>query len=441
MLIFNFTASKFYQVFKFIRLPLLVSVTILLLSCEKDDPVTPIDYSIESTPSFELISQNSKGWIEEARYLRDGAPSEEFEYYENGYIKSAKIYATYPQYHLYMEVSRSEDNKPLWSKYYTPERELWFETIYSNGLPSVKKVYSEAGTAIHSYTNGELSSSNFTAADNSSTTRTSFDAAAGTRSVTITANGETILDEVYPYAEQPGDGIYTSTQVPVANPFGTAEIKYMQLNQSFAQSAVWENDTDPIGLLLPYRLFDEFYYPNYGFATKFAVSTDLYQSVIEQYPVTENGVLIGGGKYEAGYDFSQMDWEVQDSLAKVYAEDPELYELKYGNEYIGKVGYGKIYFIIGAIRNLPTASDVADKVKNIAYRKMQAMISSSPDITEEEQKILDKVWFEVKFFSTLKQHVNGVVITSPEDYNQAVQAINDAEVSVIQLLYENVENL
>lgn len=426
---------------KFIRLPLCVSIAILFLSCEKDENVVPPDYSIQSTPSFELISKNSKGWIEKARYLRDGAPSEEFEYHENGFIKSAKVYASYPQHHLYMEVSRSEDNKPLWSKYYTSEGELWFETQYSNGFPAVKKVYSDAGTAIHTYAHGELKSINFTAADGSTSAFTTFDAAAATRKVTISRNGETILEEVYPYPEQPGAGIYTATQVPVANPFGSPEVSYMKHNQSYSQSPVWENDADPIGMLLPYRLFEDFYNPGYDFATKFAVSTELYQAVIEQYPVTEKGVLLGGGKFEADFDFLQIDWEVRDSLSQVYAEDPELYTLKYGDEYLEKVGYGKIFFVIGALRNLPTNGDMADRIKNIASRKMSAMISNSADITAEEQKILNKVWFEVKFFSTLKQHLNGVVIASPEDYARAVEAINNAEVSVIQLQYKKVENL
>ncbi|MDX1603563.1 MAG: hypothetical protein R3209_10860, partial [Salinimicrobium sediminis] len=121
--------------------------------------------------------------------------------------------------------------------------------------------------------------------------------------------------------------------------------------------------------------------------------------------------------------------------------DPALYKLKYGNEYIEKVGYGKIFFVIGAIRNLPTDSNVADNIKNIARKHMDAMINGSTGITSKEQEILDKVWFEVKFFSTLKEHRNGVVINTTADYENALQKLNAAEVSVIQLQYEPVENL
>ncbi len=423
------------------HLVLLMAAIVLLSSCEKEDNDYQPDYSITSNPRFELISKNDNGWIKQARYLRSGEPSEEFEYYENGYIKSAKVYASYPQQHLYMEVSRSEDNKPLWSKYYNSDGELWFETEYSNGLPSVKKVYSEEGTAVHRYTDGELSSIEFTAADNSSTSITNYNAASGTRNVMITSNGQTILNEEYPYQEQVGDGIYTNNHVPVANPFNDTETSYNSLNQSFSQSPSWQNDADPIGFMFPFRLFDEFYNPGYDFATRFAVSTELYQSVIEQYPVTENGVLMGGGKYQDGYKYFHNKWKLQDSLGKVYEENPALYKLKYGDNYVEKIGYGKMFFIIGAIRNLPTDGNAASDIKDIARKHMDAMLADRAGITPEEQKLLEKVWFEVKFFSTLKEHRDGVVIKSSEDYNKALQKVNDAELSVFQLKYRTVEDL
>lgn len=420
---------------------LLFSVTVLFSSCEKEDNLPQTDYSIGSTSHFELLDQHENGWIKQGRYQLSGNPTEEFKYYENGFIKSAKVYASYPQHHLYMEVSRSEDNEPLWSKYYQPDGEIWFETEYKNGLPSVKKVYSEEGTAIHTYTDGELSSIQFTAADDSSTAITFYNKAEGSRNVTITTNGETVLDENYAYQEQVGAGIYSKSHVPVANPFGATETSYFTINQSFSQSPSWENDADPIGYMLPYRLFDEFYNPGNYFATRFAVSTELYQAVIEQYPVTERGVLIGGGKYVDGYEAFSNQWEVWDSLAKVYDENPELYKLKYGNEYVEKLGYGKIFFVIGAVRNLPTDGNVADDIKNIARKHMDAMINGSTGITPKEQEKLDKVWFEIKFFSTLSEHRNGVVINSAEDYENAVQKVNTGEVSVIQLEYKSVEDL
>ncbi|GHA45854.1 hypothetical protein GCM10007103_28730 [Salinimicrobium marinum] len=426
--------KKFY-------LSLLLAALVLFSSCEKEEDVSQTDYSIKSTSGFELISRHSNGWIKEGQYQLTGGPTNEFEYYENGYIKSAKVYASYPQQHLYMEISRSEDNKPLWSRYFQPDGELWFETEYSNGLPSVKKVYSEEGTAIHNYTHGELSSIEFTAADNSSTSTTTYNAAAGTRKVTITSNGQIILEENYPYKEQVGAGIYTSNYVPVANPFGATETSYFKLNQSSSKSPVWRNNANAIEFMFPYRLFNKYYDPGDYFATRFAVSTELYQTVIEQFPVTENGVLIGGGKYEDGYDYFYNKREVRDSLAKVYEENPALYKLKYGNEYIEKQGYGRVFFVIGAIRNLPTSNNAANDLKDIARRQMDAMLYGGTGITPEEQEMLDKVWFEIKFFSSLKEHRNGLVIDSAEDYNNALEELNASDLSIFQLKYQSVENL
>ncbi len=208
-----------------------------------------------------------------------------------------------------------------------------------------------------------------------------------------------------------------------------------------AQNPYWQNDADPREFMFPYRVFDEYYDPLNYFATRFAVSTELYQSVIEQYPVTENGVLIGGGSYQDGLDHFYNNWEVRDSLRKFYDENPAVYKLKYGNEYVEKVGYGKVFFVIGALRNLPTNGNAATEVKRIAERRMNELLTGNTNLTPEEQEVLSKVWFEVKFFSSLKKHRNGLVLNSPEDYENAIQELEDAELSVIQLKYQTVENL
>jgi dihydroneopterin aldolase len=69
------------------------------------------------------------------------------------------------------------------------------------------------------------------------------------------------------------------------------------------------------------------------------------------------------------------------------------------------------------------------------------MLNGETGITPAEQEILAKVWFEVKFFSNLKQHQNGLVINSTEDYDQALEELNNSELSILQLKYQTVENL
>ena len=425
-------------------LSLFLVISVFLASCQKDEDDPQTDFSIESNEFFKVINQHQNGWIKQGEQIfgyPESKISKEFEYYENGFIKSAKIYSNHFQRHLYMEVSRSEDNKPLWSKYYNPEGELWFETEYSEGFPNVKKVYSEGGTAVYNYINGDLTSVEFTSANNSINIITTYNAAAGSRNVRITSNGQIVLQEEYPYLEQVGAGVYENTDVPVANAFGTMETNYININQSYFSSPKWELKADPLEFIFPYRLHYGVYSPHSDFSTKFAVSTELYQSVIEQYPVTENGVLMGGGYYEDGYKGFFPATNQLDSLKKVHEDKPELYELKYGKEYIDKLSWGKNHFVIGAVRNLPTDASAAEKVKTIARKRMDQLLGANTSLTTEEMQILNKVWFEVKFFSSLKEHRNGIVIDAAEKYNNAIEMVNTAESSVIQLEYQPFEFL
>ena len=145
--------------FKKLHLSLLLfSLTLLVASCERDDEMLEQpDFSIKPSLNFKIESSYANGWIKNARYQGlDATPTEIFEYYENGYIKSAQVFASYPNQHMYMEVSRSEDNLPLWSKYYRPDGSLWFTTEYENGLPTQKTIIDASATTVYEYANGEL---------------------------------------------------------------------------------------------------------------------------------------------------------------------------------------------------------------------------------------------------------------------------------------------
>lgn len=421
---------------------LIVLAILLFSSCQKDDNIPQTDYSIESSDYIQIISTYQNGWIKEAKHIdSQDRPDDEFEYYENGYIKSAKIYSSTEQQHLYMEVSRSEDNKPLWSKYYTREGDLWFETEYENGLPSIKKVYSEKGTSVFEYEEGDLAAVEFTRADNSASSLTVFDKNADTRTVTIKKDGEIILNQVYPYTEAVGTGILTSNQVPLANPFDNPEGDYREIDETFSHNPSWQYDANPVEEIPVYRYFSDFYYDNSTFATKFAVNTELYQSIIEQYPVTEDEVLTLNYKYKKGSNSFVPPLEESQSLTEERENDLSLFALKYGNEYVEEVYYGKVIYMIGALRNIPTNDKAAGEIKKLARKKMAFIIDGQDQLTAEEEEVLDKVWFEVKFFSTLKSHRNGIVLNNNLDYNAVIQEFQNAESSIIQLEYAAFENL
>ena len=416
---------------------LFLALIFSVLSCQQDDSLPETDYAIESDSYLKVISKHSNGWIKEAKHVgNQDLVDEVFEYYENGIIKTAKINSRFPQQHVYMEVSRSEDNKPLWSKYYTPDGELWFETVYFDGFPLVKKVYSEKGTAVHMYNNGALVSVEFTTLDGSGTSTTSYDRDTGTKKISIIQDGETVLEETYPYDEGFGDGVSTSNQVPLANPFTDTEGYYNRLLESFSQGPFWEFSPDPHDYMLSYRDFLEFNFtPSGTFVPEFAVNSNLYQSVIEQYPVTEDEVLLVNFRYLDRKGVYRPPFEEKRVLDKEMQENPELFELKYGNEYVESIHIGKQFFIIGAMRNMPTDVYAASEIRKLAEKHMHTLLGGDNRLSLEEMEVLNKVWFEVKFFSTLKVHHNGIVLNTPEDYAAAVQDFNDAEASAIHLEY------
>lgn len=140
-----------------------------------------------------------------------------------------------------------------------------------------------------------------------------------------------------------------------------------------------------------------------------------------------------GGKIPISEERKMLDNEMQ--------EGPELFELKYGNEYVKNIYFGKQFFIIGALRNIPTDSYVAREIKKLAEKHMQAILDGENELTNNEIEILDKVWFEVKFFSTLKAHRNGIVLNSTDDYNSVLQKFNDAESAPIRLEYIPFEHM
>lgn len=421
---------------------MLLALLVIISSCQKDEDIPGTDYSIESSGYFQVISTHPNGWIKEGMHgYLPNEPDNEFEYFENGFIKSAKIYSNTYNQHMYMDVNRDENNQPVSSKYYTREGDLWFETQYLNGFTSEKKVYSEKGTSVYKYEEGNLVSVKFTRADGSGSSSTVFDKAAGTRTVTIMNNGETVLEETYAFTEGIGASMQTSNQVPLANPFTDPAGDYREMNEAFSANSLWANSTDPIFDIKPFRNYSDFQIDRTTFATRFAVSSELYQSVIEQYPFAEDEVLTANFQYKEGSLSFSPSIEDRLALMEEMEKNPDLFDLKYGNEFVSKVYYGKTIFMMGALRNVPTNKEAANEIKSLAYKKFNNIIDGENDLTDEELEKLNKVWFEVKFFSTLRSHRNGIVLNDHNDYQQVEEEFNAAESSIIQLEYRSFENL
>ncbi len=424
-------------------LSLLLAMAVLFSSCTSDDSAPSIDYSIKSDDYLKILSQYDNGWIKEAKHVEaEGLPIHEVTYHENGFIKSAKVYNFYQDRELYMEVRRDEQNRPLWSKYYTPEGDVWFETAYENGLVSEKIVYSERGTSTHTYTNGEVTSIEFVSSNGVDKSITTYDLETGTKTLKIIENSEVILEEEFHGQDDFGSGILTSNHAPKANPFDDPQNGYLATGTSFNHSPIWQFDADPKDDVIAYRKYAEMNPSHSKFAVQHAVNFEMYQSIIEQYPYTEDQVLIVGYKESEGRA-GLIDVSRDEKLAidAERLENPELFALKYGDQYVDKIHYGKNLVVVGALRNMPTDVTAVDQVNKIAEKRMNDILSGSSLVSDDEMEILQKVWFEVKLFSTYKNQRNGIVLESNDDYESAAQDFIDAEPEIIQYEYKKFEHL
>lgn len=428
--------NKFY-------LSLLLAFTVLFSSCTADDSTPSIDYSIKSDDHLKILSQHENGWIKEAKHVdSEDLPIHEVTYHENGFIKSAKVYNFYQDRELYMEVRRDEQNRPLWSRYYTPEGDVWFETAYENGLVSEKIVYSELGTSVHTYTNGEITSIEFISSNGLDKSITTYDLETGVKTVKITENSEMILEQQFNGQDDFGSGILTSNHAPKANPFNEPQNGYLEIGSSFFQNPIWEYSANPIEEMMPYRKYAGIFHPNSKFAVQHAVNFEMYQSIIEQYPFTEDQVLIMN-YYEREGRAGLIDFSRDEKLAidAERLENPELFSLKYGDQYIDKIHYGKNLVIVGALRNMPTSEIAIRKINQIANNRMNDILNGSNLVSENEMEILNKVWFEVKLFSTFKNQRNGILLEDTEDYQAALEDFTAAEPEIIQYEYKKFEHL
>ncbi|WP_405199169.1 hypothetical protein [Christiangramia sp. LLG6405-1] len=424
-------------------LSLLLAVAVLFSSCTSDDSAPSIDYSIKSDDYLKILSQYDNGWIKEAKHIEsEDLPIHEVTYHENGFIKSAKVYNFYDDRELYMEVRRDEQNRPLWSKYYTPEGAVWFETAYENGLVSEKIVYSELGTSIHTYTNGEITSIEFISKNGLDKSTTSYDLETGTKNVKITKNSEVILEQEFLDQDDFGSGILTSNHAPKANPFNEPQNGYLAIGTSINHSPIWQFNANPQDDVIAYRKYAGLHPTSSKFAVQHAVNFEMYQSIIEQYPYTEDQVLIVGYKeYEGRAGLIDLSRDERLAIDAERLENPELFSLKYGDQYINEIHYGKNLVVVGALRNMPTHVTAINQVNEIAKKRMNDILSGSNLVSDHEMEILDKVWFEVKLFSTFKNQRNGIVLKSFNDYETATQEFIDAEPEIIQYEYKKFEHL
>ncbi|MDA8595631.1 hypothetical protein N9L20_04040 [Flavobacteriaceae bacterium] len=402
-------------------------MAILLIACSEPEIVNANDsLKIESSQQLEVLSNYENGWIKEGIW-NAGSQKIEFEYYSNGFFKHFKVFENHSEFGTFLlyEVSRNEENQPLWSKYYTPDGGLWFETTYLNGLPKEKIVYEGDRYTVHSYQEGVINSSKFNSTIEGLLSSIDYDYSSNLKTISTFLNGELRFERTGSIEEQIGHGINTSNSMELGNIFVDVAPELVSSNVSYG-SYGFSNEF-PITHVTPVSLFEassngiasatELWKRHHALAIKYAISDDLFQSVLEQYPFMENEKLFirHGQSENSTARFLSFDYDTHSDIQNL---DSITFVSRYGNLYLEKIVFGVEVNVFGILRNVPSNDENKKKVFELAEKKFQHLITGSPDLTLDEQELLDTAWFEVKLFSNSIPDKSGVLISSYEQQNQ-----------------------
>lgn len=418
----------------------------LLFSCTSVEETSPADsnskynFEIESSYNLEIISHHENGWIKEGIKKDEGLRSE-FEYFENGNLKSTKLFDTYPEDYMCMEVMRNSNNETLWSKYYHPDGSIWFETQYDNGLHDKKIIYNESNITTHFYSDGAITSSEVRSTNGDLISKTDYNQEVGTRVVTVMKDDNIIYQETLSFEEAFGNGIHQNSYTLVGNPFDNPDIQNPTplLTSSGSSIAWWSYPSHPRFLVTPNRFYSYYSHPEH---LNYAITDDIYQSVLEQYPFLETDEVLHteSRRIQEQQYFRDLS-DGHESIHESYNSNKELFTLKYGDSYIFKKTFGRYQFTLGVIRNLPTESDTAEKIKEIAEKKMEYLLNGTAELNEEETELLEKVWFEIRHFSPSLHRSTGIIIESFEQYNNILNQYMDGEDYILQKEYRSFESV
>ncbi|SNT11109.1 hypothetical protein SAMN05421640_2324 [Ekhidna lutea] len=427
-------------------LTILFSSAILLISCTKDESPTPApDFTIQSTPTFEVVSTYSNGWIEKA-ITYDGSfglKKEEFEYHENGFIRSCKTYGfkdfdyQAANHYLEREVFRDNKNQPKKSIYYNPDGSVKAEILFEDGLIKEKVVYSGDQTINYTYNAGIIHQTEIIADDQ--TTRIEFNQLSDARGVEVIRESNVDYVTTLPYDPVAGEGLNTTDDNSRGNRFAGEPISTNNINTAYSASVSWNYGFEayeyaPVPML--YSKTNYFGLLNGYFSTEF----DFYRQVVEQYPFFEDEFL--AGKFEILSEEASFYPSIttREAVKSEIEADPTAFKMKYGDHYLHKIISGKYGFIIGTMRNLPSDFALRNQLKELAYKKANHILGSSVGLTEQEELMLSKVFFELKYFSPILGS-SGVVLDTNETYETIIYEIENTDPFVLQKVYRTYDYL
>lgn len=409
---------------------------VVLVSCNKDEESVPLDFSIKSTQTFKIISTYENGWIQEAVYYDiSGNILSEIEYHANGFIKSCDVYT--PRVDnipvLSLSVTRDENNLPLQSIYYYTDGSVLSKINYQNGLLKDKTVYSLVYTTVSTYTDGVIQKQESTSDEGVVSTLT-YDYTNQERQLKIVNNDVIEHEEVLPLLAVSGEGVNTESDQILGNRFKDQQISERTLNTSFSTGIAWEglNDFENIQPApLIYDLTSTADLPQ-GY---FSLAYDFYRMAMEQYPFIESALLQGKFFY-ADKAFSVVrSIPVNEEIDNEIANDANAFNLKYGNQYLSDVVFGKYGYVVGTIRNLPSDTQLRKQLMDLAYKKASFILGSEIPLSADEKTTLSNVFFELKFFSPTLG-ADGIVLKTPKNYEDISEMISNSDNWNIQEVYE-----
>jgi hypothetical protein len=433
-----------------INMMLGIAMSILLFSCNSDEPdiieedPAP-DFSITSTDDFEIVSRYPNGWIKEAiKTQSSGNKMHEVTYHENGYLNSYKVYYQIEPYAggIKFEHQRSEQNLPISSKYYDTDGNLHAELGYENGLLTSKKIYGDGFVTESIYEDDKIISSNKEIESEGISIAISYDYETNEKSMVVTKSGEITFEKTEPLGDILANAYDHMDDMELLNVMDNDyEISERRILTGLGGSITQENyfeasDVANVELYYSTLGFDDmeqFGYSNEFHSLKGALNGRLFRGVAEQYPFNQGMTFVGLGRsIDREYSVTSS-WLVDTKAEELENELGDNFSLLYGNTYVQSYVTGKYAIYIGTLRNLPTDSELRQQLIDIAFKHTEWIAYGTEPITEEESELLDRVFFEFKVHGSAENFLDGIILSTHEEYLTYVEELQEADNQIVQL--------
>lgn len=413
------------------------------ISCNNDEPETPDgpSFEIESNQLFTVQEKYDNGWIKSAIKLTSSGETEyEVEYHENGYLSSYKVYELSTG-KIEFEHWRDDRNLPVASHYYDIDGNLYAALQYSGGQLTNNWIYNDGYTTGTNFQKGRISFQQRFRDDRTVVATMTYDYENGKKSIFARTNNgeynlESNIDDFVATGYDYNDDFQFLNIVD-----GQYTLLFNSLSATATSSIEEREGIDPIVSVGVTSLYYSENEPE--FVSKFGNTTDLlklksslndvlFRSIREQYPFFEDVVFVGNSNFLDKEYFGQTNFVFADFIEEQKANYGEDFNTLFGTDYVNSYITGLYIYYVGTLRNLPTDESLRTEIIAIAGKHINWITTGNDPITEEEQDLLNQVFFEFKIHSNSGIDENGLVIQSNEQFQTASDQLSNAEMKIIQ---------